>query len=139
MVKDSEGRNPLLQSLHYESDAIDLENTMKLLSHQDCLKCLKLVSRPKKLHSLDNYGFSNVVSTSLANLQEFHLSEIQIGPKTLSNVLQFCKGLKSLTLSETFNIDQEVIDIILKAHSKLREVQKISYNTFNLEYRRSNN
>ena len=76
-------------------------------------------------HTLDFYGFPD---STFTKIRDIVLTNVHVGPKTLSTILEFCGTLKSLTLCN--GIEEEAIETLLAGLSKCKELEKVICSTF---------
>lgn len=125
LLAETEERPLSLRLLHYESQNMDLESVKKLLTHQQGLEQLRIKSKTRVDSSLDDYSFSEIVrTTAFASLSEFCLTNIQVGSKTLTNILLFCRELKSLTLKDS--MEEDNIEALLGGILKSERLESVT-------------
>ena len=142
LLSQAEGKPLLLHTVTYESEDVVLDSMKILLMHQCSLKVFKLRKvientfeeplqiAPHSMISLDGFGFPDIVCTSLANLEELDIDRIPVGSKTLSNLLQHCKALKSLSLN--YSIEELDIENLLAGILQCRNLEAVSCKSNNV-------
>ena len=126
VLSESKDEPIMMYSLMYEMEHVELEIIIKILSHIQGLKILKLCQERSWIESLNievDRTFSEVINLSSTYVEHLHLENIEVGPQVITKMFYQMINLQELTLINCTK--DEYIEIVLIGMASLINLKKL--------------